>query len=93
MKTAWTAFFSIFSLVLIYLYTLLVFLLSKNILELEVELYEDNEPYSEGFIKQVIKILYRKKRPLIMFIFWLFQVTLFFSVILFIRSAYLFYYG
>lgn len=88
-----TALFSIATLLLIYLYSVLIFLLSKDSLELKNELTKKKDFCSEDCIREASDYLYRKKRPLVMFIFWLFQITLIFSVILFIRSAYLFFYG
>lgn len=88
-----TASFSIASLLLIYMYSVLVFLLAKNGLELKNALSKKNQLCSEDCIKYVIELSYRKKRQPIMFVFWLFQITLIFSVFLFIISAYLHFYG
>lgn len=88
-----TAFFSITSLLLIYTYSVHIFIASKNIMEFNREMKsKSSSSSSENILNYSVKYLYNRMKPRVMFLFWFFQVTLLISVILFMFSAYMYFY-
>ena len=88
-----TVFFSITSLLLIYTYSAHIFIASKNIMEFNREMRSKSSSLSsKNLLNHSIKYLYSRMKPRVIFLFWCFQGALLLSVILFMFSAYVYFY-